>query len=178
MSATHTETAPTGQNLTPAEFLFTDLEQELAATRRVLERFPEGKGDWRPHEKSRTLGELATHVAELSGLGAMVLQAPFMDVTQRQKLSPANSASELLAIFDERAARLRNAVASVDFEALEQPWSFRRGDQVVFSAPRRAMLRTLYFNHIIHHRAQLGVYYRLLGVPVPITYGPTADEAF
>ena len=178
MSATHTETAPAWQNHNPADFLYSDLEQELAATRRVLERFPDGKGDWRPHEKSRTIGELATHVAELSGLGAMVLQASFMDVTQRQQLSPANSAAELLSIFDDRAARLRDAVASVDFEALEQPWSFRRGERVLVSAPRRAMMRTLYFNHIIHHRAQLGVYYRLLGVPVPITYGPTADEAF
>src|ERR1041385_5169012 len=100
MSATHTETAAPWQNHTPADFLYSDLEQELAATRRVLERFPEGRGDWRPHDKSRTLGELATHVAELSGLGAMVLQAPFMDVTKRQQLTPGNSASELLAIFD------------------------------------------------------------------------------
>lgn len=178
MTTTPSDTGSATQNLSPAQYLYADLEAELASTRKVLERFPEGKGDWRPHEKSRTIGALATHVAELSALGVMVLQKDEMIAGQRKPLTPLNSPAELLALFDDRAKMLRDALAGADYEGLEQDWPIRMGDRVLLSAPRRAMMRTLVINHLIHHRAQLGVYYRLLGVPVPGTYGPTADEAF
>ena len=178
MTTTPSEASPSSQNLSPAQYLYSDLEAELASTRKVLERFPEGKGDWRPHEKSRTIGQLATHVAELSALGAMVLKADGMNAGERKALAPLNSPAELVTLFDERVKMLREALAGVDYESLEQDWAIRMGDRVLLSAPRRAMMRTLMINHMIHHRAQLGVYYRLLGVPVPGTYGPTADEPF
>jgi uncharacterized damage-inducible protein DinB len=161
-----------------ADLLYSDLNDELAATRKTLERFPEGKGDWRPHEKSRTIGELAAHVAQLPGLGLAILGSDGLDTAQRPPLPKINSAAELLAIFDGVAAPLRQAVASADFTALEKPWTLRRGEQVFFTRPKRPLMRSLLINHLIHHRAQLGVYYRLIGVPVPSIYGPTADEQF
>ncbi|HEY8166515.1 MAG TPA: DinB family protein [Gemmatimonadaceae bacterium] len=161
-----------------ADLLYSDLNDELAATRKTLERFPEGKGDWRPHEKSRTIGELAAHVAQLPGIGIAILESDGLDAAQRPPLPKVNTAAELLAIFDGVAGRLRQAVASTDFAVLEQPWTLRRGDTVFFTRPKRPLMRSVLINHLIHHRAQLGVYYRLLGVPVPSIYGPTADEQF
>ena len=161
-----------------AGILYNDLDDELAATRKTLERFPDGKGDWRPHEKSRTIGELAAHVAQLPGLGLMILQTDELDAATRPPLPQVNSAAEVLALFESVAGRLRQAVAAADFAALERPWTLRRGDKVFLSRPKRALMRTMLINHLIHHRAQLGVYYRLLGVPVPGIYGPTADEPF
>ena len=178
MTTTPSNAGPATQTLSPAQYLYSELEGELASTRKVLERFPEGKGDWRPHEKSRTIGALATHVAELSALGVMVLQTNGMNAGERKPRPPLDSAAELLALFDERTAALREALAAADYESLEQDWPIRMGDRVLLSAPRRTMMRTLLINHLIHHRAQLGVYYRLLGVAVPGTYGPTADEPF
>jgi uncharacterized damage-inducible protein DinB len=163
---------------TPAQFLYDDLESELAATRKTLERFPEGKGDWRPHEKSRTIGELAAHVAQLPGLGIAILETDGLDTAQRPPLPKVNSAAELLAIFDPLAEKLRASLNSADFAKLEKPFSFKRGGQVFFTRPKRPVLRSVLINHLIHHRAQLGVYYRLIGIPVPSIYGPTADEAF
>src|SRR6266536_1511525 len=152
MTTTPSDTGPATQTLSPAQYLYSDLEAELASTRRVLERFPEGKGDWRPHEKSRSIGQLATHVAELSTLGVMVLQMSGMNVGERKPRPPLDSAAELLALFDERAGALRDALAGVDYESLEQDWPIRMGDRVLVSAPRRAMMRTLLINHLIHHR--------------------------
>jgi uncharacterized damage-inducible protein DinB len=161
-----------------ADLLYDDLEGELAATRKTLERFPDGKGAWRPHEKSRPIGELAAHVAQIAGLGIAILETDELDGAKRPPLPQLNSVAELLALFDPLAARLRQAVAAADLATLERPWTLRRGDRVFLSRPKRSLMRTMMINHLIHHRAQLGVYYRLLGVPVPITYGPTADEQF
>lgn len=161
-----------------ADLLYDDLESELAATRKTLERFPEGKTDWRPHEKSRTIGELAAHVAQLPGLGLSILTTDGLDAAKRPPLPAIKNAADLLAIFDPLAEGLRKAIASVDLSALEKPWTLRRGEQVFFTRPKRPLMRSVLINHLIHHRAQLGVYYRLLGVPVPSIYGPTADEQF
>ena len=176
---TPTATPPTGPSsgsATPATVLFGDFEQEFASTRRMLERFPDGKRDWRPHEKSRTLGELATHVADLPNRGTTVLETDEMTVGERPPLAPLGSATELVAFFDANAARARAAVGAADFASLERPWTIHRGAQVLATQPKRIMLRTLMMSHLVHHRAQLGVYYRLLGVPVPGVYGPSADE--
>jgi uncharacterized damage-inducible protein DinB len=165
------------QTQSPVQLLYPDFESELASTRRVLERYPEGKMDWKPHEKSMALGALATHVAELPGLGAMLLEMDESDIAARKRTPPAENATDLLKIFDATAEKLHGALAKATLENLDKAWTLRNGDQVLLSGKRRNFMRGLLMNHIIHHRAQLGVYYRLLGIPVPAIYGPSADEA-
>lgn len=157
---------------------FADLDQELASTRKILERFPDGKGDWQPHKKSRTIGQLAAHVAQLPGLGASILTQDHLDAGTRPVAPALGTAAELVAYLDKNVEALRDAIASTSADDLGKTWSLRAGDKVFVSAPRRFLLRPMLINHLIHHRAQLGVYYRLLDVPVPGIYGPTADEAF
>src|SRR5438045_7519628 len=156
--------------------LLCDLDGELESTRRVLERFPAGKGDWKPHEKSRSIGVLATHVADIPARGTSILESDGFDFTKRAPLPNLDSPEDLVALFDERASGLRAALAKAEDSVLGQTWSLRGGDRVFITAPKRNLLRSMLVNHIIHHRAQLGVYYRMLGVPVPGVYGPTADE--
>jgi uncharacterized damage-inducible protein DinB len=158
------------------ELLFADFPMEHAATRRVLERYPDGKGEWRPHEKSRTIGALATHVADIVNRGSSVLDSEGMDVMGRQPLQPFDTAADLVAHFDSSVQRFNGLLAAADLDSLARPWTIRRGDAVIVQGPRRMMLRTLMMSHLVHHRAQLGVYYRLLGIPVPGVYGPSADE--
>jgi len=164
------------QTRSPANLLYTDFEGELASTRRILERYPEGKVDWKPHDKSMALGALATHIAELPGLGAMLLEMDGVDIAAREHKAPASNSAELVKLFDTTAAKLRAAVANATYADLEKKWTLRFGDQVLLTGTRRELMRGLLMNHIIHHRAQLGVYYRLLGIPVPGIYGPSADE--
>lgn len=154
-----------------------DADKELSSTRRVLERFPDGKGDWQPHVKSRTLGQLAAHVATLCGLGTSIVQTDGIDRSTRPPLINANSAAELLALFDARRAEFDAAIAGAGDGILGETWSIKAGDRILISLPKPAALRSVFMNHMIHHRAQLGVYYRLLDVPLPILYGPTADES-
>jgi uncharacterized damage-inducible protein DinB len=154
-----------------------DLSNELASTRRLLERVPEEHFAWKPHEKSSSLGALATHVATISRLGLWVLQNDEIDVMNRPPTPPApTTRDELLAQFDETSTALKDALRDADEGALLQPWTFRRGDQVMFKQPRVVMLRGFVLSHLIHHRGQLTVYLRLLDVPLPPLYGPTADE--
>jgi uncharacterized damage-inducible protein DinB len=155
-----------------------DMDDELASTRRTLERVPDGQGVWRPHEKSRTLAELATHLADIPWLAATILETEELDALARPRREPAGTAAELVATFDHNVARLRAALGKVDEARLREPWVLRAGDQVFVRRPRRTLLRVMFLSHMIHHRAQLGVYLRLLGVPVPSVYGPTADEQF
>jgi uncharacterized damage-inducible protein DinB len=159
------------------DLLFGDLDLELAATRKTLERYPDGKGDWRPHQKSHTLENLARHVADLPGFASMMLEGEGIDVmTVRPPRSTASTAAELLANFDERARRLREGIAALSDAALESPWKLMAGAHVFAEAPRAVMIRRMGLTHIAHHRAQLGVYYRMLDVPVPGLFGPSADE--
>ena len=157
---------------------FADLDQEFASTRKILERFPDGKADWRPHDKSRTIGQLAAHVAQLPGLGVSIMTQDHLDAGTRPVAPALGTAAELVEHFDQNVGAFRNAIASTSADDLGKTWSLRAGDRVFVSAPRRFLLRPMLINHLIHHRAQLGVYYRLLDVPVPGIYGPTADEAF
>lgn len=158
------------------DMLYSDFEAEHAATRRLLERFPESRHDWRPHEHSRTLAELATHVADIPNRAVSILTTSEMDAGARKPLAPLTTAAELLAAHDANVAAQKAALANIDLTSLSGEWRVRRGDQIVIRGPKYRLLRTLMMSHLVHHRAQLGVYYRLLGVPVPGVYGPSADD--
>jgi uncharacterized damage-inducible protein DinB len=162
--------------LSVTDLLYADFALEHAATRRFLERYPDGKGDWKPHERSRSLSQLATHVADIVNRGVAVLETDGMELGSRQAVTPVDSARELLAHFEAGVARLNAALASADLDYLAQPWALRRDGRVLIEHPRRILLRQMMMSHLVHHRAQLGVYYRLLGVPVPGPYGPSADD--
>jgi len=159
----------------PSTLLFGDLESELKTTRRFLESVPDGQDDWRPHAKSKSLGELANHVAQLPGFGILMLtQDEYVGGTRKEVR--ATSSAERVAIFDEVSGELRRLIKGLKWEAAMSPWTLKFGDRVVASAPRANLLRSAFISHSAHHRAQLGVYFRLLDVPVPGSYGPTADE--
>jgi uncharacterized damage-inducible protein DinB len=163
-------------SMSPAELLFGDFAGEFASTRRMLERYPDGKGQWRPDEKSRPLGPLATHVAGIITRGTMVLEHDDVDVATRQPPPVFDSARELLTYFDENVSRLNASLEQVDYATLAQTFSMRRGSQTLIERPKGYLLRVLMMSHLVHHRAQVGVYYRLLGIPVPGMYGPSADD--
>jgi uncharacterized damage-inducible protein DinB len=170
-----TASAPTA--VSPAQLLFPDLAQELATVRRTLERVPAERADWVPHEKSMSLGRLAAHLAELPGFGMAILGTDGMDFAKGEYVPvPFESTEQVLAVFDERAAAMRAAVEGAGWDAMGNSWTLRSGDHVILSGAKGVLLRTLGLSHIVHHRAQLGVYLRLLGVAVPSTYGPSADE--
>jgi uncharacterized damage-inducible protein DinB len=156
--------------------LLIDLDRELASTRRILERYPGGRGEWRPHEKSRTLSALATHVANIPNHGVNILTTAEMDVASRPPQPPKDSAAELLEVFDAGATRLKASVAETDAAKLGEKWTMRAGPRVLVSESRALLMRLMVINHLVHHRAQLGVYLRLLDVPIPGVYGPSADE--
>lgn len=166
---------PTG--LTPAQLLYPDMETELATTRRVLARVPDDDVEWSPHEKSTTIGRLATHLAQLPRFAMMMLTSSGIDVLQTTWPSDTvPTTAERLAMFDSLAGEMRERVAKVEWPALAETWTLRAGDHVILSAQKGMLLRTLALSHMAHHRAQLGVYLRLRGVAVPGTYGPSADE--
>ena len=168
-----TATAPAPQALT----LLPELADEIRLTRRVFERAPEAAFGWQPHPKSMTLGHLAAHVSNLLDGITLALQTTELDLVKRQAgFVPATEATALLALFDARAAEAQAALADTDDEALAEAWTLRRGEHVVMSRPRAAMVRHL-ISHMAHHRGQLSVYLRLLDVPVPAIYGPSADES-
>lgn len=177
MTGTTTRPSDMPPALSPTELLYADIPNEFASTRRLLERYPDGRGDWRPHDKSRSLGELATHLAELVNRGTTVLETDSMEIGVRQPRPPVDSAAELLQIFDAAVQKFTAALANADYATLAKPWAMRRGDRVLVERPKRDLVRVIMASHMVHHCAQLGVYYRLLGVAVPGVYGPSADEA-
>lgn len=165
-----------------SDTLLPEFDQEMASTRKVLERCPENKFGWRPHAKSWTMAELATHVANLPDWANETLKKESLDYapadgSQPYKREPARSSQELLADFDKNVASARTAIAETSDEGYAKLWTLLAGGQKVFSMPRIAVLRSFVFNHIIHHRGQLSVYLRLNDIPVPGMYGPSADEA-
>lgn len=157
-----------------------ELDHEAATTRRLLERMPEDRTDWKPHEKSMTLGRLCGHIAEMSTWGVTILQDDGFDLaTARERGYEALVAADrdsLLTRYDRGVAALVAAARGIDDERMKGTWTLSHGDQVVFSAPRAVALRSWVLNHVVHHRGQLAVYLRLLDVPVPSIYGPSADE--
>lgn len=153
-----------------------DLNHELNTTRKLLERVPEAHLEWKPHEKSMSLGGLALHVATIPFWLTRVLSADHFDIATVGRNPPPTSLQEILDAFEERVAAMRQALDAADDAALTQPWQLRRGEQVLQTMPRVAVIRAMGINHMVHHRAQLSVYLRMLDVPLPPMYGPTADE--
>ena len=157
------------------QMLLGELEQEAQATRRVLQRVPDDKLSWRPHPRSSSLGQLAMHVAIIPSLGTRVL-APDVFEAPEVAQPEARTAAELLDTLEESLASARQFLSELTPERAEGMWRLVRGGRELIAAPRLPMIRTLMFNHWYHHRGSLVVYLRLLDVPLPPVYGPTADE--
>jgi len=161
----------------PLALLFPDLDTEISTTRRMLERVPNGKDDWRPHPRSRTLGELSTHVAQLPGFGILMLTSDEYDGLAGRRPEPKlSSSAERVKLFDELSAQMKGMLQQLTWDRARSTWTLRLGDKIVFQAPRTNILRTVFVTHSAHHRAQLGVYLRMLETPVPWSYGRSADE--
>jgi uncharacterized damage-inducible protein DinB len=157
------------------EALLNELEREAATTRRVLERVPGDRLGWKPHDKSMSLGQLALHVATVPGGIAQAVQQSPMPVPKFQHPS-ASSAAELVPALDESVNKAKSLLGTMDDAALARTWRVVDGDREVLALPVAAVLRSIMLNHWYHHRGQLSVYLRQLGVPVPSIYGPSADE--
>jgi uncharacterized damage-inducible protein DinB len=151
-----------------------EFETEMATTRRLLERVPGDKGAWKPHEKSFSLGHLAQLVAWMPGWITQSLRETELDLKKGAGYS-LETTETLLKMFDDNVLSARKALSEVTGPALDVMWSLKMGDQVLFSQPRGEVVRG-HLNHLIHHRGQLTVYVRLIDVPLPSIYGPTADE--
>ncbi|HEX3533691.1 MAG TPA: DinB family protein [Gemmatimonadaceae bacterium] len=160
--------------MTMAETLLPEFDQEMATTRRVLERVPTDKGKWKPHPKSFALGHLAQLVAGMPGWLTNAIQETYLDVGKYPGYSYEKT-EDLLKTFDRNVAEARKAIAGAKASDFAVKWSLKHGDRVIFTMPRGPVVRQT-INHLVHHRGQLTVYLRLVDVPVPSIYGPTADE--
>jgi uncharacterized damage-inducible protein DinB len=161
----------TMKNLLVAEF-----DGEMASTRKTLERVP-NKPEFAPHPKSMPLGRLAPHVAQLGGFGVPILTSPALDFSQQTFTPlPFESAEQLVRVFDEGTSQVRRALIATSDEAWGEPWKLAFDGKTLFEGSRFAAYRSMFLNHVVHHRAQLGVYLRLNEVPVPAIYGPSADD--
>jgi len=159
-----------------ADALLAEFDHEMTVTRKLLERVPEDKWDWQPHQKSFSLGQLAQHVATIPMWGSVALTQTEIDIAGDQQLPPARTRADLLRTFDENVKNTRTALnAKADGEFMV-PWALKRNGQTIFSMPRAAVWRSFVMNHLIHHRAQLSVYLRMQDVALPSMYGPSADE--
>ena len=161
---------PFSQNLLP------EFDEEMKNTRKKLECVPDGKFDYQPHPKSMTLGRLATHVAELPSWGSTTLDHEIFELSGDFKPTIANTRAELLEIFDKGVADARAKISKATDADWEKTWTFKYDGKEVMSMPRAAVMRSIVMNHLIHHRAQLGVFLRLNEVAIPGMYGPSADE--
>jgi uncharacterized damage-inducible protein DinB len=157
-----------------ADAFLAELDVELPTTRRLLERVPGDKGAWKPHPKSFSLGHLAQLVARMPGWIPMTLRETVLDLSGAPAYS-LEKTEALLAEFDRNAAQARAALAAVKDEDFRVAWSLKAGERVFFTKPRLVVMRET-VNHLVHHRGQLSVYLRLVDVPLPSIYGPTADE--
>ena len=162
------------------DLLLPEFDMEMDNTRRTLERVPDDKFDWKPHEKSGSLGWMASHVATLPHWAKITMEQDSLDIAPAGGPAfvlpkPANR-KELLEVFDKNRAEARAALAAGNDATYAKPWALLMGGKELFSEPRSAVLRRMVFNHILHHRGQLTMYLRLLNVPVPGLYGPSADE--
>jgi uncharacterized damage-inducible protein DinB len=165
--------------MTIAEILLQDFDIEISNTRRTLERVPEGKNDFKCHEKSMPLGTLAMHCASLPLFGYYLLEDDHMDLaapTRPHVPLVFTTRDAALKQLDESAAKCRASLAAASDDKLSQTWKFSFGEQIISNDPRSLCFRQMFFNHLVHHTAQLGVYLRLNDIPVPALYGPSADD--
>lgn len=162
--------------MTIPELFLEEFDLEMPGARNLLERVPDAKFLWKPHEKSMTLGRLASHIAELPARCATIIQTD--EFVRQPGHTPwmASSAAELLQKFDAVTAEARSALRGLREDRLSAIWTLKRGERTMVSIPRVMALRRVFMDHIIHHRAQLGVFLRLLDVPIPGMFGPSADE--
>jgi uncharacterized damage-inducible protein DinB len=158
-----------------AEMILAELDAESAATRRLLERIPADKLDWKPHTKSMALGVLANHVATIP-MSVAELSVPDVRDMARFEFPPANSKEAILANHDASLKRAKEILMGFDDAKLQANWKMVSGDKTVLELPRAGLLRAIMLNHLYHHRGQMSVYLRLLDVALPSTYGPSADE--
>ena len=163
-----------------AATLLAEFDQGMANTRKCFERVPEDKLDWKPHDKSMSFGEITTHMANLLSWTTLMIEQDSFDIAppgeDPPRVDPAGSLESALAMFDKNVAAAHAAMEGASDELLLAPWTLLMGGNEVFKMPRVAVFRTMIMNHMIHHRAQLGVYLRLNDVAVPAMYGPSADE--
>jgi len=159
------------------ELLLLELDEENKKTRTALERVPGDKKDFAPHPKSMPLGKLAPHVAQLAGFGLIILTTPEYDFSKGSiKPLPFESPAQLVNAFDEESAKVRAALQATKDEAWKEHWKLSFQGKTIFEGSRFLAYREMFMNHVVHHRAQLGVYLRLNEKPVPATYGPSADD--
>jgi uncharacterized damage-inducible protein DinB len=159
--------------------LLPEFDHEMANARKTLERVPDGKFDWKPHEKSFPMGALATHIAGLASWPTFTIGQDSLDIApngEQQRTTPLTSQAELLETFDKNVVASRDAIAGASDEDMMGPWTLLANGKAIMTMPRVAVLRSFVMNHLIHHRAQLGVYLRLNDIPVPSIYGPSADD--
>jgi len=160
-----------------AKGLLPEFDHEMATTRKMLERFPEDKVEWRPHETCMPLGRLAGHVAELAGWVTVTMNQDKLEMDpDNYKANIITSLADALKQFDDTVSSARAAIAGASDETFMKPWTFVARGQTVFTMSKVAVLRTFVMNHLIHHRGQLAAFYRIAGVPVPSLYGPSKDE--
>jgi uncharacterized damage-inducible protein DinB len=163
-----------------SESLLPEFDNEMAGTRKTLERVPYEKFDWKPHEKSTAMGGLATHLSNIPTWAGYTIDQDSLDLAPGGQPMPPmempKSQVELLATFDDNVAKARAAIAGASDEEMFKPWTLMTNGKKILTLPKIAVLRSFVMNHLIHHRAQLGVYLRLNDIPVPSIYGPSADE--
>jgi uncharacterized damage-inducible protein DinB len=153
-----------------------EMNHEAETTRKMLSRVPDDKYDWKPHEKSMTIRLLATHIAELPGWVTMVLNTSELDFAAAPyDPKPIDTTKDLVDYFEETLAESKTCLGSAKEEQMDDMWTLRNGEQIYNTSSKAEVIR-MTFNQITHHRAQLGVYLRLLDVPIPGSYGPSADE--
>ncbi len=160
-----------------AQALLPEFDHEMATTRKMLERFPEEKAEWRPHDTCMTLGRLAGHVSELAGWVVPTIGQDQLVMDPNYTPRVVKSRGEVLKQFDADVKTSRAAIAGASDEVLMKPWSLVVAGKPVMTLPKVAVLRSFVMNHMIHHRGQLAAFYRIAGVPIPSIYGPSKDEA-
>ena len=159
-----------------AQMLLPEFDHEMANTRKMLECLPDGKFTYQPHQKSMTLGQLAAHVSEIPSYASGTLKVERMDFTGEEKRFTPSTRKECLEAFDKYVAEARELLAKASDEELAKIWTLTFKGKQIFSMPRAAVLRSMVMSHLVHHRAQLGVYLRMNNVAIPGMYGPSADE--
>jgi uncharacterized damage-inducible protein DinB len=156
--------------------ILAEIDQESKTTRKVLERVPGDKLSWKPHEKSMSLGRLAWHIASIPSRALMMLREGEFDLSNAGPSAPPDSTAAIMDGFERHLAEIREYLGSIDDAALKEPFTLRRGEQVIMQTKKMGVVRAVLLNHAYHHRGQLSIYLRLLDVPVPAIYGPSADE--